>query len=237
MLINKNLNVTVDDDCEFELFMGNHTIERTSTYRYLGIMLDDKLSWSHHISEVCIKLSQVAGIFYKVRSLLSKDAMMLLYHGLAGSKLRYGLICWATASKSLLNKVNVSHNKIVTYMTFSKRCSRMWPLYCQIKVLPLQILIQIEYGKTMYKFLHNQLPEAFDCYFNKPRHHHNTRFSTTNMNFERSHISSSVDTSLLKNIGPKIWAEIPLVIKEALSLKVFIKSLRNHLIGNLSGLD
>ena len=194
--------------------------------------MDEKFSWTAHINEICIKLSQVAGILYKIRTLLSKEAMMLLYHGLAGSKLRYGLICWATASKSLLNKINVAQNKIITHMTFSKRCSRIWPLYCQIKVLPLQILIQIEYGKTMYKFLHNQLPEAFNCYFNKPRHQHNTRFSSSN--FEIYRTTSAIDNAQLKNTGPRFWADIPLLVKESSSLKVFIKSLRNHCIGNFS---
>ena len=44
----------------------------------------------------------------------------------------------------------------------------MWPLYCEIKVIPLVILIQIEYGKTMFKFERKMLPSAFDHYFKKP---------------------------------------------------------------------
>ena len=124
MLINKNNNISVDD--EFELKMGNHIISRTKSYRYLGILVDDKLSWVNQINEICSKLSQVAGIIFKARTLLSKEALMLVYHALVNSKLRYGLICWATASQSLLEKVKIAHNKIITYMTFSKRCSRMW---------------------------------------------------------------------------------------------------------------
>ena len=211
--------------------MGNHLIERTKTYRYLGILLDEKFSWSAHITEVCIKLSQVAGIFYIIRTLLSKEAMMLLYHGLASSKLRYGLICWATASKSLLNKINVAQNKIITHMTFSKRCSRIWPLYCQIKVLPLDILIDIEYGKTMYKFLKGLLPSVFDTYFAKPSHPYRTRFSSQN-NLAVLRIESALDKSRLRYIGPKIWLNIQPNIREASSLKVFINSYRNHLIGH-----
>ena len=100
----------------------------------------------------------MAGIILKTRSLLSREAMMLIYHSLVGSKLRYGLICWATANKTLLDKIVVAHNTIVTYLTFSKRCSRMWPLYSQLQILPLNILICIEQAKTMYKFEHKMLP-------------------------------------------------------------------------------
>ena len=230
MLINKNINTSVDDD--FELKMGDHIIDRTKSYRYLGLLVDEKFSWGIQINEICWKLSQVAGIILKTRSLLSKEAMMLVYHSLVGSKLRYGLICWATAAKSLLDKVNVAHNKIITYLTFSKRCSRMWPLYCQFKVLPLDLLIQIEQAKTMFKFENKQLPPVFDNYFKKPSHQYNTRFASTQNNFQLVRITSAPEKSLLKYYGPKVWANIPVHIKNAMSLKVFINSYRNHLIGN-----
>ena len=118
MLVNKNPAYRVDDG-NFNLKMGGHEIERTKTYRYLGLIVDEKLSWKDHISEVCSKLSQVAGVIFKIRNLLNKKAMMLVYHGLVTSKLRYGLICWATANQSLLQKINVAHNTIITYSTFN----------------------------------------------------------------------------------------------------------------------
>ena len=232
MLINSNITKRVDDD--FELKMGGHILDRTKSYRYLGLLVDDRFSWENHVNELCWKISQVAGIILKIRSLLSKQAMMLVYHSLVGSKLRYGLICWATANKSLLDRVNVAHNTVITYLTFSKRCSRMWPLYSKLKVLPLNILIQIEKAKTMYKFDHKMLPQVFDKYFNKPSHQHNTRYATTLNNFEVVRISSAKEKSMLKYYGPKVWASIPLEIKTSQSLKVFINLYRTHLIGNYS---
>ena len=229
MLVNKNNNFRVEDG-GFELKMGGHVISRTKTYRYLGLLIDEKFSWADHINEVCWKLSQVAGIFFKIRTVLTREAMMLVYHSLVGSKLRYGLICWGSASKFLLDKVSVAHNKIITYMTFSKRCSRIWPLFCQLEVLPLNILIQIEYGKTMFKFENNMLPEVFDNYFHKPLHQHRTRFALNN--YEKVRIASTKEKSLLKFIGPNIWINIPLHIKNSKTLNEFINSYKVHLIEN-----
>ena len=98
--------------------MGGYPIARTNCYEYLGILFDDKLSWEPHISELCKKLSQIAGVIFKQRSLLSKQALMSVYHSLVASSLRYGLICWGTANQNLLQKVNVIHNRIVRYITF-----------------------------------------------------------------------------------------------------------------------
>ena len=54
------------------------------------------------------------------------------------------------------------------------------------------------------------------------------------LKFEVVRISSAKEKSLLKYYGPKVWADIPLLIKNSQSLKVFIHSYRTHLIGNYS---
>ena len=156
MLVNSN-NITRIEDNLFELKMADYIIARTKTYRYLGLIVDEKLSWADHIKEVCLKLSQAAGVIFKVRNRLTHEALMLIYHALVGQKLRYGLICWATAPKFLLDKVDVSHNKIVRYLTFSKACSRAWSLYRKLDVLPLDTLKELEWGKIMYKFRNKML--------------------------------------------------------------------------------
>ena len=228
MLINSNNNTRIEGD-EFELKMANHILSRTKTYRYLGLIVDEKLSWADHINEVCWKISQVAGVIFKVRNRLSKDALMLIYHTLVAQKLRYGLICWATASKFLLEKINVVHNKVVRYLTFSKACSRAWPLYCSLDVLPLEILIELEWGKIMYKYQNKMLPAAFDSYFNRPRHHYGTRYAKQE-NFEIVRINNAKEKSLLKCIGPTKWSHIPTTMKEAPFLKTFVSLYRTHLI-------
>ena len=110
----------------------------------------------------------------------------------------------------------------------------MWPLYQKLKVLPLNILIQIELSKQKLwtKFEHKMLPQVFEKYFSKPSHQYATRYATTQSNFEVVRISSAKEKSLLKYYGPKVWASIPLLIKNSQSLKVFIHLYRTHLIGN-----
>ena len=191
--------------------------------------MDEKLSWADHIKQVCLKLSQAAGVIFKVRKCLSHEAMMLIYHALVGQKLRYGLICWATAPKFLLDKVDVAHNKVIRYLSFSKACSRAWPLYCKLNILPLDLLKELEWGKIMYKFQNNMLPKAFDQYFKRPSHQHATRYAKKN-NFEKTRAVNAKDKSLLKHIGPNKWSLVPHDIKETPLLKTFMNLYRTHLI-------
>ena len=87
MLINYNNNIRIEDG-DFELKMSNHILSRAKTYQYLGLLVDEKFSWADHVNEVCWKVSQVAGVIFKVRNRLSRDALMIIYHTLDAQKLR-----------------------------------------------------------------------------------------------------------------------------------------------------
>ena len=118
---------------------------------------------------------------------------------------------------------------------FSKACSRVWPLYCQLKVLPLDILIQIEWGKTMFRYQAGTLPQVFNTYFSRPTHTHRTRFATNN-NFEVVRLCSAKEKSLLKYIGPKVWLDIPSSIKMCSTVKSFVAMYRSYLLDNFNGI-
>ena len=65
MLVNYNNHIRLPEN-SFELDMyGGLSIARTNCYEYLGILFDNKLSWEPHISELCKKLSQIAGVIFK----------------------------------------------------------------------------------------------------------------------------------------------------------------------------
>ena len=90
-------------------------------------------------------------------------------------------------------------------------------------------MIQIEWGKTMFKFQNNMLPLAFDKYFSKPQHQHATRFASA-LNYEVVRANSSRDDTMLRVIGPKVWVGVPLEVKKSSSLRVFVNEYRSFLI-------
>ena len=94
-----NLNLG-DDKLDFSLSMNGHAIERTSSYRYLGITIDDKLNWKEHIQHLCSKLAMVCGVISKIRHYLDRKSLLLIYHALFESRLRYAILGLGTASEN-----------------------------------------------------------------------------------------------------------------------------------------
>ena len=53
------------------VFINNIKINRVKCCRYLGLLIDENLNWNDHIKCLITKITQLTGIMYKFRDLLS----------------------------------------------------------------------------------------------------------------------------------------------------------------------
>ena len=60
--------------------MNNCTLIGTECYKYLGVILDSKMSWVQHITYVKSKVSEGIGIMYQARKYLDKNSLINLYN-------------------------------------------------------------------------------------------------------------------------------------------------------------
>ena len=60
--------------------MDNYTLSKTQNLKYLGVILDHKVSWIQHISYVKNKISKGIGIMYKARRYLGSKSLVNLYN-------------------------------------------------------------------------------------------------------------------------------------------------------------
>ena len=72
------------------------TLNRTKIYesskiKYLGLILDSRLTWKEHINELTKKLSQSVGMLYKTRDFCPTSILKSLYHSIFTSHASYGL--------------------------------------------------------------------------------------------------------------------------------------------------
>ena len=54
------------------LAINGKVIQRKTSIKFLGILLEEHLSWKNHISVVEIKVSENIGISYKAKNVFSK---------------------------------------------------------------------------------------------------------------------------------------------------------------------
>ncbi len=70
------------DKVDLRLEIGNEPFERVSLFKYLGVLLDENLSFNAHVEFVVNKASKKLGILRKSREYLDHKTSVLLYKSL-----------------------------------------------------------------------------------------------------------------------------------------------------------
>ena len=69
-------------------------IKFSTVFKYLGVMLDNHLSFNEHIDYVASKVSQKLGIISRVRLLFTTESSNHLYKSMVLPLLEYGDVAW-----------------------------------------------------------------------------------------------------------------------------------------------
>ena len=92
--------------------------------------------------------------------------LRLIYFSLFHSHLQYCIIDWGRAYKTVIRPVQVLQNRILKYMTFSKRTSSVNNIFKLLKILKVSDLYQFNLEKFMYKY-NADIPPSFNNFFSK----------------------------------------------------------------------
>ena len=88
-------------------------IQEKDYTKYLGILIDNKLSWNCHIKHVNLKISKGIGILTKLRRYLSKSVVRTLFYAFVQPHIDYGLLIWGSATPSNLKPIKKKLEKAV----------------------------------------------------------------------------------------------------------------------------
>ena len=75
-----------------KLNINNSEIARTESIKFLGVLLDENLSWKTHIKYIENKISKNIGILFKARPFLNKKSLLSLYYSYIHSYINYGSV-------------------------------------------------------------------------------------------------------------------------------------------------
>ncbi len=95
-----NLDISIDGTVLDQI--GPQFQEKTT--KFLGVFMDDSLSWKYHMTHVNNKISRALYGIKQVKNFLPKDSLKTLYLALIQPYISYGILCWGNANSSTLQK-------------------------------------------------------------------------------------------------------------------------------------
>ena len=229
MIFIPNNNVALPGD-GLHIYIGDPQIERIGSdmpnkqFKFLGHVLDDKLSWEFHIRNIQSKISAGNFALAKLKHILPVNIKYMLYNSLIRSHLEYGILTWGGISQGKLQKLVNIQKKALRNIAGKSRLSHCDPLFHSVKILKLKDLYRYNSSIFMYKFKGNLLPESFNNMFTP----FNAPNRTLGFKIPRSR------TNFLKQLPlpslPRVWNEVALDIKSSSSLHVFKSRLLHSII-------
>ncbi len=88
-----------------ELLIENLPIKIKKTTKFLGVIIDEQLSWEPHIMALRRKLNYASATLCRIRDSIPEDLHTELYHTLFESHLTYCISVWGGANLSNTDKI------------------------------------------------------------------------------------------------------------------------------------
>ena len=117
------------------------SLERKTYMRYLGVLIDENLSWKQHINYISTKISKGIGIITRLRHLVPLTTFLNIYRSLIELYISYGLIAWGEAANVHLNRVVILQKRVLRLMYFSDYTSHSAPLFACSGILLIKMLL------------------------------------------------------------------------------------------------
>ena len=90
---------------DIKVTLSNRDIIQVKETVFLGVILDEHLTWIPHITNVARKVSKTVGVMYKASFCLSKRSLITLYYSLLYPYLQYFVSVWGSTYPSNLNRI------------------------------------------------------------------------------------------------------------------------------------
>ncbi|KAL5253023.1 hypothetical protein ACHWQZ_G015697 [Mnemiopsis leidyi] len=95
----------------FTISIDNTILERKTSARFLGVIVDEKLSWAEHIKAVKVKMTRYIGIMHKIKGYLPVTARLQIFQSLVQSHLNFCSLVWGFASKSHIESLFIKQKQ------------------------------------------------------------------------------------------------------------------------------
>jgi hypothetical protein len=216
---------------KLDIRIDNIKIEQVKKTKFLGVIINETLTWDDHIFTIKQKVQKNIGIIHRIKKNVPSCTLPLLYQTLVHPYLEYCNIVWAIHRGSMLNNLFKCQKRAIRTITYSKMNAHTKPLFSKLNILSVFDINNLQVACFMYNAVNALLPIYFNQMFekNKNIHAHNTRQSN------KVHITShrlDIRRYTVRISGPLLWNSLPKVLTESRNLKIFKRSYKQFLLQN-----
>ena len=131
------------------LSLNDVIIENVPKFNYLGIIIDEHLSWNSHIEMIGLKVSKALGIINDLKSIYPQRVSFTLYNSLIISDMLYGILLWGKSDN--VDKIAKLQKRAIRTISFSRPIAHTEPLFKTFNLLKFNDIYTLKLMKFFYK--------------------------------------------------------------------------------------
>ena len=216
---------------QLNITLNNTVLEVKSETTFLGVVIDNNLSWKAHISHISGKISKSIAILRILRYSFPKNVLRMIYMSLIFSHINYCNLIWGSAKKTILEPLFKLQKKAVRLVNNSQYLDHSDPIFNSLKILTVHKVFKLNCLIFIYKCLKkdkfpdfkNRFIKNSDFYSYSMRNNHLYRIPWERLDVCRN--SYFVQ-------GLTLWNLLDDTVKSSTNLDIFKKKIKFLLLEN-----
>ena len=223
-------------DSRIILKLNGVKLYESTKIKYLGIILDSRLTWKHHTHELSKKLNRAVGMIYKIHDNCKKDVLRSLYFSLFNSHLSYGLPVWGNCDAIYSDRLLLLQKKVICAISFANFHAPSLPLFKDLQILRFGELFKTHLASLMWDYDHETLPENLNLLFSRRSDVHsiNLRNTSNQRLYTSTRRNTNYGSNSFSHTGSLLLNELKdmNIYNESASKTVFLKNYKHLMFAN-----
>ena len=152
-----SLPVPDEPETDYRLYLNGKKIEKVVEFNFLGVIINQNLTWTSHIGKLATKIGKTIGILTRLKRFLPTSILKMLYNSLILSMLNYGNLAWGFNMGRLI----ILQKKAIRAIFRTKYNAHTEPYFKVHKMLKLSDIFTLRCLKFYFKLVNRTLPPYF----------------------------------------------------------------------------
>ena len=156
---------------EFKITIGEREVERIGndcnqrSFKFVGVHLDENMSWEHHINHVINKISSSNYALNQLKKFVPTNIRKTVYNSLVKPHIEYAIISWGNSKCEGMKRLITKQKQAIRNVANAKFNAHVDPLLGTLKILNVEDTLKCCTAEFVKSIFLNKLPNSFKQIF------------------------------------------------------------------------
>ena len=218
-------------DTGLKLHIDGLIVEQVRIFKYLGVVINETLTWSDHINMICSKVTRSLNLLRRLSWFLPRSLLLLYLKSYILPSFDYCDVVWSSCSQEESRRLETLFNFGCKVVLRRRRDYSSTAARKELNLTTLASRRQIHMAQCMFRCLSLQSPTYLSGLFTPPSSHYKTRSSSTSQ-LNLPLVRTSFGKKSFSFAGTPLWRSLPPYIRTTTDFPTFTKLTKAFIMKN-----